>query len=102
MAPLSATTRGAGIIVNDDAVAVAGSVAINDVAITEGNNGTQLSRSSRSHAPGGTAAFDVNFATQDGTATVADNDYLATAGTLHFLANQNTQTIAVPTVGDFE
>ena len=95
-----ANTLGHGFHV-DDGAAVVGSVAINDVAITEGNNGTQLAIFTVTRT-GGTAAFDVNFATQDGTATVADNDYLATAGTLHFLANQNTQTIAVPIVGDFE
>src|SRR5262249_51984844 len=62
---------------------VAGSVSINDVAIVEGNNGTQVATFTVTRT-GGTAAFDVNFATQDGTATVADNDYVATSGTLHF------------------
>ena len=49
---------------------------------------------------GGTAAFDVNFATSDGTATVADSDYVAASNTLHFGANQNTQTISVTINGD--
>src|SRR5262245_63947280 len=46
------------------------------------------------------AAFDVNFATSDGTATVADGDYAAAAGVLHFAANQNAQTISVTINGD--
>ena len=49
---------------------------------------------------GGTAAFDVNFATSNGTATVADGDYVAASNTLHFGANQNTQTISVTINGD--
>ena len=49
---------------------------------------------------GGTAAFDVNYATSDGTATVADGDYVAASNTLHFGANQNTQTISVTINGD--
>ena len=49
---------------------------------------------------GGTAAFDVNFATSDGTATVADSDYVAASNTLHFGANENTQTISVTINGD--
>ena len=43
--------------------------------------------------------FDVNFATSDGTATVADGDYVAASNTLHFGANQNTQTISVTVNG---
>ena len=49
---------------------------------------------------GGTAAFDVNFATSNGTATVADGDYVAASNTLHFGANENTQTISVTINGD--
>ena len=49
---------------------------------------------------GGTAAFDVNYATSNGTATVADGDYVAASNTLHFGANQNTQTISVTINGD--
>ena len=42
----------------------------------------------------------MNFATSDGTATVADSDYVAASDTLHFGANQNTQTISVTINGD--
>jgi hypothetical protein len=76
-----------------------GSVSINDVAITEGNSGTHLATFTVTRTSG-TAAFAVNFATSDGTATTADNDYLANAGTLNFAAGVNTQTISVAIVGD--
>ena len=72
--------QGVGTIINDDAAPVAGSVSINDVTITEGNNGTQVATFTVTRS-GGTAAFDVNYATADGTATTADGDYVATSGT---------------------
>src|SRR5262245_18881200 len=53
---------------------VAGSVSIDNVSISEGNSGTKVATSTLTRT-GGTLAFDVNFATSDGTATVADNDY---------------------------
>jgi Ca2+-binding RTX toxin-like protein len=49
---------------------------------------------------GGTAAFDVNYATSNGSATVADGDYVASSNVLQFGANQNTQTISVTITGD--
>src|SRR3954447_18358545 len=71
-----------------------GAVSINDVAISEGNSGTKAATFTVTRS-GGTAAFDVNFATSNGTATVADSDYVATSNTLHFGANENTKTISV-------
>jgi len=50
------------------------------------------------------AAFDevvtVNYATADGTATTAGNDYVATSGTLTFAPGETTKTITVEVVGD--
>src|SRR5262249_60815920 len=63
--------QGLGTIINDDA---SGSVTINDVNITEGNSGSQLAYFTVTRT-GGTAPFDVNFTTTDGTATVTDADY---------------------------
>jgi hypothetical protein len=45
-------------------------------------------------APAG-APVTVNYSTRDGTATVAGNDYVATAGTLTFTAGMQSQTIPV-------
>ena len=42
----------------------------------------------------------MNLATADGTATVADGDYVAASGTLHFGDNENTQTVSVTINGD--
>src|SRR4249920_2395496 len=91
---------GVGIITNDDAAPVAGSVSIGDAQIVEGNNGTQLLNFTVTRS-GGTAAFDVNYPTQDGTATVADNDYVGVPTTaLHFNAGDTTKTVSVTINGD--
>ena len=92
-------SQGVGTITNDDGGAIAGSVSINDVTISEGDSGTKVATFTVTRS-GGTAAFDVNFATSNGTATVADSDYVAASNTLHFGANQNTQTISVTINGD--
>jgi len=91
--------QGVGTIVNDDVAPVAGSVAIGDVSITEGNNGSQVETFTVTRT-GGSAAFDVNFATADGTATTADGDYVAKSGTVHFADGVNTQTVSVVVNGD--
>ncbi len=94
-----AKNQGSATISNDDAAAVSGAVAINDLMITEGNAGTQVATFTVART-GGTAAFDVDFATADGTATLADGDYLKNAGTLHFAANETSKTISVTINGD--
>ena len=91
--------QGVGTITNDDGAVIAGSVSINDVTISEGNSGTKVATFTVTRS-GGTAAFDVNFATSDATATVADSDYVAASNTLHFGANENTKTISVTINGD--
>ncbi len=78
--------------------AVAGSVSINDVTITEGNAGTQIATFTVSRT-GGTAAFAVNFATVNNSA-LSGSDYVATAGTLSFGSGVNTQTVSVTINGD--
>ncbi len=91
--------RGVATITNDDDTAVAGSVSINNVTISEDDSGTEVATFTVTRS-GGTAAFDVNFATSNGSATVADRDYAAASNTLHFAAGQNTQTISVTINGD--
>jgi subtilisin family serine protease len=78
---------------------VPGSISINDMTIAEGNSSTKLLTFTITRT-GGTAAFDVNYATADNSATVADGDYVAKAGTLHFDANANIGLISVTINGD--
>ncbi len=44
--------------------------------------------------------FTVDYYTSDGSATVADNDYLATSGTLVIPVGQREATVAVQVIGD--
>ena len=91
-----ADSVGTGTISNDDSPI---SVSINDVTVSEGDSGTKLMTFAVTRT-GGSPAFDVDYATSNGTATLADGDYLAAAGTLHFADNINSQTISVTVNGD--
>jgi uncharacterized repeat protein (TIGR01451 family) len=87
--------QGVGTITNDDSA----SFSIDDVNIVEGNAGTSLLNFTVSKA--GNAAATIDWATSDGTATTADNDYVAVAATtLNFTAAQTTQTVSVTINGD--
>jgi large repetitive protein len=90
---------GTGTINNDDSA----TVAITGSSGPEGNAGTTplpftVTLSNPVQGP-----VSVNFATADGSATVADNDYQAASGTLTFDSLSTTaQTVNVNVVGDLE
>ncbi|MBI1197191.1 MAG: hypothetical protein GC203_04945, partial [Phenylobacterium sp.] len=74
-------------------------VGIDDVAILEGDAGDTVLQFTVTRSDT-TGDFDVNYATQDGTAT-AGSDYDATSGVLHFAAGgPASQTISVTVHGD--
>lgn len=73
---------------------VAGSVVISDTAVTEGNSGTKVMTFTLTRS-GGTAAFDVNYTTANGSATAADGDYVAASGAVHFSVGETQKTIAI-------
>lgn len=75
------------------------SVSINDVANTEGRNGTRSFTFTVSLSTATTAVVSVNFATANGSALAAE-DYNAASGTLVFAAGETTKTIAVGVLGD--
>ena len=89
--------QGIGTIENDDIPALF----INDVSLTEGNAGTKtlgFTVSLSAPAPG-TVTFDI--ATQDNTATVADNDYVARSLTSQTItAGNSTFFLEVTINGD--
>ena len=91
--------QGLGTITNDDGAPVVGDISIDDVTISEGDNGARIATFTVTRT-GGTAAFAVNYATADGSATVADGDYDATSGVLNFGAGINSQTVSVTLNGD--
>lgn len=93
-----AKSTGAGTIVGDDAATP--QLSINDVAQAEGNAGTTdfVFTVSLSFAIGQDVV--VNFATADGSAATADNDYLASAGSVTIAAGTTAATITVKVAGD--
>ena len=90
--------QGIGTIQNDDLP----TLSINDVSANEGNSGTTtftFTVSLSAAAPTGGVTFDI--ATQDNTATVADNDYVNRALTGQTIAAGNTTyTFDVTVNGD--
>ena len=91
------TADGTGTIVNDDS---APSFSIDNVSHNEGNSGTTayVFTVTKTGATGLSASVD--YATANGTATLADNDYQANSGTFNFAANETTKEITVLVNGD--
>lgn len=75
-------------------------VKITDVKQTEGNSGTKSFTFTISLSFAASWWVYVNFTTADGTATVADNDYVAKSGTVAFAPGQKTAKISVTVRGD--
>jgi len=97
--PTNATinkAQGVGTIINDDLP----SIAINNVSQTEGNSGTTPFNFTVSLSNPFSQTISVQYATSDGTATVADNDYQSTGGTLYFASGEITKTVTVLVNGD--
>ena len=75
-------------------------VSINDVTVTEGNTGTlNATFTITLSAPSG-LVVSVQYATANGTATTANNDYVAAAGTLTFTTGVTQRTVSVSVRGD--
>jgi subtilisin family serine protease len=77
---------------------IANAVVIGDATVSEGRSGTRLA--TFTVTSGAAVAFSVSYSTADGTATTADHDYVAAAGTLNFVPGVNSQTISVVINGD--
>jgi hypothetical protein len=87
--------QGLGTITNDD---TAPSFSINDVTMNEGDSGTTSFTFTVTKTGAGAASVD--FATVDGTATVAGSDYQSNSGTLSFASGDATMTATVLVNGD--
>ncbi len=97
-AVLGAQTTAVLTITDDDPTP---SLSINDVTVTEGNSGTADAVFTVSLSAASGQTVTVNYATADGTATVADSDYQAIASTtLTFLPGETTKNVTVKVNGD--
>lgn len=74
-------------------------VAINDVAITEGNAGTTSANFTVTLSASSTDTVTVQYATANGLAT-AGSDYVSANGTVTFTPGQVTQPVSVTVNGD--
>jgi hypothetical protein len=90
-------TPGTGTIQNDDPVP---SITINDVSALEGNAGTTPFTFTVSLSNPTSQTVTVDYATVDGTATIADTDYVASSGTLTILPGVSSQPLTVNVNGD--
>ncbi|MGH9768830.1 MAG: SBBP repeat-containing protein [Blastocatellia bacterium] len=76
-------------------------LSISDVTAPEGNAGTTNVVFTVSLSAVPSSQVTVGFVTADGTATIADNDYISASGALTFPSGDNTpRTISVAVVGD--
>lgn len=73
---------------------------IGDVSVLEGNSGNTDAEFTVTLSGAAGSPVTVDFATADGTATLGDNDYLATSGTLTFAPGETTRIVPVSVVGD--
>ncbi|MCL6435741.1 MAG: FG-GAP-like repeat-containing protein [Leptolyngbyaceae cyanobacterium HOT.MB2.61] len=91
------STSSTATIINDETPP---SFSINNVSHSEGTRTNKLYTFTVTLSSAVGLPVSVNFATVDGTATTADNDYILTNGTLTFNPGETSKTINVTIVGD--
>jgi hypothetical protein len=87
---------GTGTVTNDDQ----GVITISNPTVTEGDAGALNASFSITLNNPADADITLNYTTQDGTATVANNDYQHTANSLTFTPGQTLKSVNVPVNGD--
>jgi hypothetical protein len=75
-------------------------IAISDATIVEGNDGARTLAFVVRLAEASALPVTVDYSTMDGTATLADFDYLPVAGTLLFEPGETVRSIAITVMGD--
>jgi uncharacterized repeat protein (TIGR01451 family) len=90
--------QGVGTITDNDPTP---SLSINDLPnIAEGNTGNSTVNFTVTLSAASGQTVTVNYATADGTATTANNDYTAASGTLTFNPGDTTKNVPVTIKGD--
>lgn len=75
-------------------------VTVEDVAQVEGDGGETLFAFTVSLSAASDLPVTVDYATADGTASAADSDYVAAAGTLTFAPGETQETVLIAAWGD--
>jgi len=86
--------QGKGTILNDDV-----SIAINDIALAEGNAGTTAFNFAVTLSGPSSQPVSVDFITDNGSAT-AGSDYIANVGTVSFSPGETSKAVTVSAIGD--
>ena len=81
-------------------VAIKPGITVSDVAVPEGNSGTTAAVFEVRLTKSPSKTVTVRYATANDSATTANNDYVATTGTLSFLPGEMVKTVSVPVVGN--
>ncbi|WP_236519204.1 Calx-beta domain-containing protein [Sandaracinus amylolyticus] len=89
--------NGLGTITNDDA---APAISVSDVSVDEGDSGTTPARFTVSLSRPSASQVRVSYATQVGSATLADADYVQAMGTLTFAPEVTSLDVVVDVRGD--
>jgi len=92
--------QGQGTITNDDAAPPTPTFFVSDASVLEGNTGTTPAVFNVSLSPASAQIVQVDFATLNGTATLAGNDYQTNSGTLTFNPGDGPKQITVLVNGD--
>ncbi len=92
------TATGTGTITNDDALPTL-SIA-NATPVAEGDSGTTTTTLTATLSSASALPVTADWATKDGTATVADADYVAGNGTLNFASGETSKSVTVTLNGD--
>lgn len=85
------------VIINDDSVQ---GISIYDSGVVEGNTGRKSMYFTIELAQVANSFVTIHYATSNGTATVADRDYVAVSGQVSIRPGSQFATIAVPILGD--
>lgn len=92
--------RGAWTVTQASDLATDATISISDVNVIEGNSGTTAVIVTVSLSAVAAAPVTVFYNTADGTATLADEDYVAASGTLAFAVGESQKTISLQVRGD--
>ncbi len=86
-----------GVITNDDSLPT---LAIGNASLEEGDSGDTVFNFTVTLSAASGEDVSVQYSTQDGSATAADNDYAAANGTLTFSPGSTSQIVAISVRGD--
>jgi len=88
---------GSAAIIDDDTPP---SVSVNDVSVTEGNAGTTGVAFVITLSKPWKVPVTVTYATRDGTATIADSDYVPVSASVTIAAGETQATVTASVIGD--